>query len=189
MSADNKEKLPTGVVLRDHSYDGIQEYDQPLPRWWLLTLYGAIVFSFGYWLYYMTTSVGATDAQRIEQQMAAIATYRLQNSIDVSDDEMFWQMSTNATFQQAGKEIYQANCLTCHGANLEGGIGLALVGGEWVHGARPSSIYQTVENGVPGTGMQAWGNLLGQQRMAEVVAYILSQNDRATMEAIAQDRP
>lgn len=189
MSSSDKEQLPAGVVLREHSYDGIQEYDQRLPRWWLLTLYGAIVFSAVYWLYYMSTSVGASDVQRLEQKLAAIATYRLQNSIDVTNDGMFWEMSGNSAFVNAGKDIYQANCLTCHGAKLEGGIGLALVDTEWVHGASPASIYRTVENGIAGTGMQAWGNLLGQQRMAEVVAYILSQNDRAAMEAAAKDNP
>ena len=92
-------------------------------------------------------------------------------------------MSGNPTFVSAGKTIYNANCVPCHGNNLEGGIGFNLVDAEWVHGSAPADIYAVIENGVPEKGMQPWGNLLGQKRISEVVAYILSKNDRAAMEA------
>ena len=45
-----QEELPPGVKLRDHTVDGIQEYDQSLPSWWLCILFGVIFFSIIYWL-------------------------------------------------------------------------------------------------------------------------------------------
>lgn len=182
------EKLPEGVVLKEHCYDGIREYDQRLPRWWLLTLYGAIAFSALYWLVDHNYMKAQTTTEKVEQELADIATIKLANSIDVTDNSLFWEMSENATFVSAGKAIYEASCTPCHGANLEGGIGFNLVDGEWVHGAQPSSIYTTIYDGVPDKGMQAWGTQLGQKRITEVVAYVLSKNDRSTMEVISSEK-
>jgi len=183
------EELPSGVILKEHSYDGIREYDQRLPRWWLITLYGAIIFSGLYWFanYYYAESM--SPEERVQARLDEINTIRLANSIDVTDNTLFWEMSENPGFVNAGAQTYAANCTPCHGANLEGGIGFNLTDGEWVHGAQPASIYQTIYDGVPEKGMQAWGGLLGQKRIAETVAFILSKNDRAAMQAAAQTNP
>ena len=180
------EKLPKGVTLKPHSYDGIHEYDQRLPRWWLFTLYGAVVFSAIYWL--MLDVKGFTGAEHveIEEQMAQIETLRLENSIDVTNNEKFWEMSENQTIVAKGKQTFQTNCVACHGENLRGGIGFNLVDAEWVHGSLPAEIYTTISKGVPEKGMQAWANLLGQKRITEVVAYIMSKNDRETLQAAAK---
>lgn len=183
------EKLPEGIVLKEHSYDGIHEYDQKLPRWWLITLYGAIIFSALYWLVNMNYIQAETQSEKVEKKLDEIATARLANSIDVTDNSLFWEMSENSGFVAAGKATYDSNCVACHGTNLEGGIGFNLVDGEWVHGAQPSSIYDTIYDGVPDKGMQAWGGLLGPMKISEVVAYILSKNDRSTMEIIAEKNP
>jgi len=171
-----EEDLPEGAILRDHTVDGIREYDQQLPRWWLVILFGVIAFSIVYWLVMDDRSfLGQTDAQ-LEAKLAAIDTKRLENSIDVTDDERFWEMAGNAQFVSAGKKTYQTLCVTCHGKDLEGGIGFNLVDSEWVHGSAPSDIYVTIADGVIEKGMQAWESQLGQKRIAEVVAYILDQN-------------
>lgn len=179
----HKEELPEGVILRDHVVDGIYEYDQRLPRWWLCILFSVIAFSAVYWLVLDDKTYEGKDKQSLDVRLAAIEAKRLAGSIDVTDNELFWKMSGNPDFIAAGKATYQANCVACHGAELQGGIGFNLVDAEWVHGAAPSSIYVTIDKGIDGKGMQAWGSQLGQKRITEVVAYILSNNDRAQMEA------
>lgn len=171
-----QEDLPEGVVLRDHVVDGIQEYDQRLPRWWLVILFSVILFSIIYWMVMDNRSyVGAKDSQ-LEAKLQAIETIRLANSIDVTNDALFWDMRRNPAFVSAGQATFEANCVACHGKELQGGIGFNLIDDEWVHGGKPSEIYHTIDTGVPEKGMQAWGPLLGQKRIAEVVAYILSKN-------------
>jgi cytochrome c oxidase cbb3-type subunit 3 len=99
-----QEDLPKGVILRDHVVDGIQEYDQRLPRWWLCILFGMIAFSVVYWLVLDDRSFkGATDPQ-LEIKLAAVETLRVANSIDVSNDDLFWDMSSNPTFVDAGQK-------------------------------------------------------------------------------------
>lgn len=171
-----EEDLPEGVILRDHVVDGIREYDQKLPMWWLIILFGVIIFSIIYWVAIDDRSFeGATD-RALEAKLEAVNAARLANSIDVTNDALFYEMAGNASFVQAGQATFEANCVACHGANLQGGIGFNLVDDEWVHGSRPSEIYLSVSNGFPEKGMQPWETLLGQKRVAEVVAYVLSKN-------------
>ena len=175
------EDLPEGVILRDHVVDGIQEYDQRLPFWWLCILFGVIGFSIAYWLVIDDRSfTGDRDAQ-LERKLAVIETTRLANSIDVSNDELFWEMSANASIISAGKKSFENQCAACHGKNLMGGIGFNLVDAEWVHGSKPSQIYASIDKGFPDKGMQSWGPTLGQKRITEIVAYILSKNDKELM--------
>ncbi|CAA6679117.1 MULTISPECIES: c-type cytochrome [unclassified Lentimonas] len=178
-----QEDLPEGVTLRDHVVDGIQEYDQRLPSWWLCILFTMIVFSIIYWLVLDDRSFAGNDDHQLEEKLAELKTKRLANSIDVSNDDLFWEMSSNPDFIAAGKATFEANCIACHGKELQGGIGFNLVDAEWVHGGRPSQVYVTIDKGVPDKGMQAWGSMLGQKRITEVVAYVLSKNDQAQMQS------
>ena len=181
----DKEKLPPGVILKEHAYDGIREYDQRLPSWWLITLHGAILFSIIYWIVLDQESWEGETHDKLEARLAAIDTIKLANSIDVTNDELFWEMVDNPTFVSAGKATYDAFCVACHGVNLEGGIGFNLVDSEWIHGSKPSELYLSVANGFQDKGMLAWEPQIGQKRVAEVVAYVLSRNDRGAMEAAA----
>lgn len=178
-----QEDLPEGVILREHVVDGIQEYDQRLPFWWLCILFGMIIFSIIYWLVLDDRSFEGAEDQRLEAKLNEVATKRLASSIDVTNDDLFWEMASNPAFVSAGQATYETNCVACHGKELQGGIGFNLVDAEWVHGSKPSEIYVTVSEGVLEKGMQAWEPLLGQKRVAEVVAFLLSKNDRATLES------
>src|SRR6185369_15834751 len=85
----------SGITLRPHSFDGIQEYDQRLPNWWLYTLYGAIAFWLVYWFVHMVAHATATDGTKIDAAMAQINAVKLASSIDVTNDGLFWDMSKN----------------------------------------------------------------------------------------------
>lgn len=177
------ESSPARDPLRPHSYDGIQEYDKPLPNWWLFTLYGAIAFSFVYWLYYHLTEVGMDRHAAFAARMEAVQAARLENAMGALDDAQLWEMSRNARFVTAGREVYTTNCVSCHLASLRGkdespaAIGPNLVDNIWIHGGRPADLRRTVTDGVLEKGMPQWGPLLGDRKIVEVVAYVLSHHE------------
>jgi len=171
-----EEDLPEGVVLRDHVVDGIREYDQRLPMWWLTILFGVIGFSVIYWVVLDDRRFEGGTHPGLEAKLDAVETARLASSIDVTNDTLFYEMASNSSFVAAGQETFEANCVACHGKDMKGGIGFNLVDDEWVHGSKPSEIYVSVAEGFPDKGMQPWETLLGQKRIAEVVAYVLSKN-------------
>jgi cytochrome c oxidase cbb3-type subunit III len=169
-----------GIKIREHVYDGIQEYDQRLPNWWLYTLYGAIVFWILYWFISMSAGLVPEDGEQVDAAMARVAADKLASSIDVTDDARFWEMSRNPVFVEAGKQAYQANCVACHLASLRGksenpaAIGPDLTDAGWLHGGTPKEVYATAARGILAKGMPAWEPVLGQKKTAEVVAYLLS---------------
>ncbi|AOS43299.1 Cbb3-type cytochrome c oxidase subunit CcoP2 [Lacunisphaera limnophila] len=171
-----------GPALRPHIYDGIQEFDQRLPNWWLNTLYGAIAFSIVFWFAHMIAKILPTDGARVDAAMAQIAAAKMASSIDVTNDQLFWDMSANPVFTEAGKATVNSLCVACHLASLKGkgenpgAVGPDLTDTAWIHGGTPKEIYATLKSGVLAKGMPAWEPVLGQKKTAEVVAYLLSHH-------------
>jgi len=171
-----------GIALRPHVYDGIQEYDQRLPNWWLYTLYGTIAFSIVFWFAYMIARVAPMNEKIVGARMAEIAAVKLASSLDVTNDALFWDMSRNPVFVDAGKQTFNSLCVACHLASLRGksenpaAVGPDLSDQAWIHGGTPKEIYATVSKGVLAKGMPTWEPVLGQKKTAEVVAYVLSHH-------------
>jgi cytochrome c oxidase cbb3-type subunit 3 len=147
--------------------DGIEEYDNPMPNWWVGLFYLTIIWAVGYVAYY---------------HFIAKKSYVKALSAQVAEAEARWPRSTQlARVEQtpaaiaAGEAVFQANCVACHGANLQGGIGPNLVDSTWVHGRTPEEIVATITNGVAAKGMPTWGPILGNEKIGEVAAYIISK--------------
>lgn len=162
-------------ALRHHTYDGIREYDKRLPNWWLFTLYGAMVFAAAYWAYYHWSSHMTPGYVRVERQIEEYQKAALTSGAAPTDIQL-WKMSTDPAAVAAGQKTYTANCVACHGDNLQGGIGQNLVDNTWIHGGRPTEIYAVIQKGVLDKGMPVWGPVLGGGRIADVVAFLISKN-------------
>lgn len=179
------------VVLRPHVYDGIQEYDQKLPNWWLFTFHGALLFFLGYWLVYYNTPWLRSDAETVESKMLIIQKKKaaaLEATLATLDDAtLVHQWSTDSTILASGEAIYQQVCIGCHGANLDAPqkLGLSLVDGEWKYGDRPMDLFALINEGTPadstgmeptGARMAPWGAVYSPKQVAEVVAFLISKN-------------
>ncbi|HQU52955.1 MAG TPA: c-type cytochrome, partial [Saprospiraceae bacterium] len=73
-----------------------------------------------------------------------------------------------------GKDIWIANCVACHGANGEGGVGPNMTDKYWIHGGDIKNIFNTIKYGVPEKGMISWQTQLSPSAMADVASYILT---------------
>jgi len=166
---------PVEDALRPHSFDGIREYDKRLPRWWLLTLYGAMVFAVIYWAYYHAYGLGTSPALALKIEMAENAARVAQKSGTI-DDEILWKMSLDPQVIAAGKVTFETTCAACHKPDMTGLIGPNLVDHEWIHGGKPMDSVKTITDGNLLKGMPAWGPLLGSQKIAEAAAYIFSHH-------------
>ena len=171
---------PPEDPIRHHVFDGIQEYDKSLPNWWLYTLYITIVFWVGYWAYYEWFRIGPSGEQAVATAIAQIESQRLASA--KLDDASLWKMSQNATFVEAGKAVFDANCAACHLVSLRGktesaaAIGPDLTDTLWIHGGKPTQVHELIMKGVLTKGMPTWGPVLGAKKISEVTAYILSKH-------------
>jgi len=91
------------------------------------------------------------------------------------DDVTLLALSEDPGAVNAGKEIYQTVCFSCHGHRLEGGTGFDLRDGEWIHGGNPSSVLKSLAKGFPEKGMVAFETVYDESTLANVVAYIISE--------------
>jgi cytochrome c oxidase cbb3-type subunit 3 len=166
---------------RHHTFDGIEEYDNKLPNWWLATFYGTILFAIGYWAVCYQHYRGPSPEQRVE---AAIKVIRESKAVAGAglDDAALWKMSHDAAVVTAGAKSFATLCASCHAENMTGRIGPNLIDRTWLHGGRPTDIKKTITQGVALKGMPTWGPILGETKINELVALILSKHDAAEPE-------
>lgn len=155
--------------------DGIEEYDNPLPNWWLGLFYFTVIWGVLYGIHYhfvghrsgvkaLAAEIEAAN-QRWPQEAAAAAA----GTVALTKENV-----------EAGEAIYKANCVACHGADMKGGIGPNLLDTTWIHGGKPEDILRTITVGVPEKGMLTWGPILGPAKVAQVASYVVSKNREAT---------
>ena len=155
-----------------HRYDDIDEADNPLPRWWLVTFFGTIIFAVGYFYYYQVFAVGPTPQEELANEIAAVE--KKSGGGGIPKPEELVALSKDDKAVGEGRQIFVQMCSPCHGENAEGKIGPNLTDKFWLHGGRPEEIYKTVSEGVTAKGMPTWGPTLGPVKMSRVVAYVVS---------------
>lgn len=175
MAADNKDD---DVLLDDHNYDGIQEYDNPMPRWWVNLFWATILFSVGYCIYYMT-GWGPGMLAEYDEELKIHEARQLQSQPSqevqvVSIADRLLETAKNPQAIEQGKTLFATRCLACHGDRAQGLIGPNLTDESWIHGGSLEEIFMVVTKGVPTKGMIPWEGQLTEAERMSVVAYIRS---------------
>lgn len=167
---------PGGQEKTGHVYDGIEEYDNPLPAWWFMMFVITIVFAIGYLIAYPGMGnfkglLGWTEIKQYQHEVAEakakygpiFARFGAMPIKEVAADEQAIKM---------GRRIFANNCAQCHGSDARGGFGFPnLTDNDWLYGGKPQTIEQTITNGRNGA-MPAWGPVLGTKGVDEAVAYV-----------------
>lgn len=172
MSKENGAASAKDRVL-DHEYDGIQEYDNPMPRWWLLTFAGTVIFSV---IYYFNVGPVGNGKGRIADYDASIAEFaaKTPRSDAPLTDSAVAAFVVDPALRASGKSTYASYCASCHAPDGGGLIGPNLTDGHFLHGSTPANIYAVVEHGVLEKGMPPWGKTLKPEQLRAVVAYVTS---------------
>jgi len=169
---------PAEDRLLDHEYDGIREYDNPLPRWWLWLFYGCIGFAAVYFVNIPGLGPGPGRIADYERDMAkarvqAAALAQLHPRLDVTDQALL-QASRDPGVVAKGHETFSMSCAPCHRLDGGGNIGPNLTDDYWIHGPRPMDIHRTISGGVADKGMPAWSTMLTPDRVFDVAAFVLT---------------
>jgi cytochrome c oxidase cbb3-type subunit III len=169
--------------------DGIREYDNPLPGWFLYLFYGCIVFAALYFPYYVGYGRALSEAGGAGQNLSAsggdyMAAVRLEEeahharpATELSQDELLEYMKAPASIA-GGEVVFKANCAACHGDQGQGVVGPNLTDAYWLHGGRPEAVLASVTHGYPDKGMPAWKNVLGAEKVRLASAYVISLKGR-----------
>jgi cytochrome c oxidase cbb3-type subunit 3 len=163
--------------LLDHEYDGIREYDNPLPRWWLWIFWVSIAWSAVY-LVNVIPGVGS-GAGREKQYAAEMAAARAKYgdpkaALATVDDATILAAEADPARLAAGRATFMTNCVACHRDDAGGNIGPNLTDEYWIHGGKPSQIHSTISGGVLDKGMPSWSAILKPDEILSVAAYVQS---------------
>lgn len=189
-----------------HAFDGIEEYDNPLPKWWFWLFIATIVFSLGYLVLYpglgnwkgilpgyqdgsefANGQAGWSGVHEWEKEMAKadarfgpiFAKYAAMPIEEVARQPQALKM---------GARLFASNCAVCHGSDAKGAYGFPnLTDQHWRWGGEPETIKTSIMNGRQGV-MPGWSAVIGEQGVADVAAFVLTQLDgRKLPEGIKAD--
>ena len=162
-------RTPQDTVLgHADEADGIEEYDNPLPTWWLGILWFTVAYAVVYTAHYHLVAERSQAGEYDAEMAAAEQRWPTPDPTEVV-------VATTPEAADAGAEIYKVNCVPCHGPDLSGGIGPSLVDVEWIHGESLEDITRTISAGVPEKGMISWAPILGPEKVAQVAAFVKAQ--------------
>lgn len=161
--------------LRPSTYDGIQEYDNDLPRWWVWLFYATGVYgvvcligAFGY-------GVAIPPVPHEPAGIIVAAGPVSGDGVQATDDAGVLRAKlSDAAALAKGKEVFVSRCAPCHGPAAGGLIGPNLTDNAWIHGGTLREIQTVIENGVLDKGMLAWKSMLSKEDILNTVVYIRS---------------
>mgnify|MGYP005724807515 CR=1 FL=1 len=180
-----------------HVFDGIEELDNPLPRWWFQLFIGTVIFSVAYLALYpglgnfngllnWTSSNQWKDEVVHANQVYAplFARYAALPATELLKEE-------NREGLRIGQRLYANNCSVCHGTAATGAYGFPnLTDTDWLYGGSIENIKYTLVNGRVGA-MPAWAGVLGESGIRDMASYVLSLSGTEGLdpEAVARATP
>ncbi|MBV6290481.1 cytochrome-c oxidase, cbb3-type subunit III [Pseudomonas aegrilactucae] len=186
LSTRKGESKGTTDQTMGHSFDGIEEYDNPLPKWWFWLFVGTLVFSVGYLILYpglgnwkgilpgyqdgwTGTNEWQKEMERADAKFGPIfAKFAAMPVEEVAKDPQALKM---------GGRLFASNCSVCHGSDAKGAYGFPnLTDNDWRWGGDPDTIKASIMGGRHGV-MPAWAEVIGEQGVADVAGFVLSKLD------------
>ncbi|MFG6665986.1 cytochrome-c oxidase, cbb3-type subunit III [Halomonas sp. HNIBRBA4712] len=160
-----------------HEIDGIEEFDNPMPRWWFYLFVATVVFALAYLALYPGLGnfrglLGWSQHEQWEEEMAA-AEARFGPIFERYHAVPIPQLARDEEAMQIGGRLYANNCAMCHGVTAQGGDGFPdLTDDDWLYGGEPEALVTTLTQGRRGI-MPAWAQL-GDDTLEDLTQYVLA---------------
>ncbi|MFH5806472.1 cbb3-type cytochrome c oxidase N-terminal domain-containing protein [Alienimonas sp. DA493] len=159
--------------LTGHSYDGIEEYDNPMPAWWKNVFWATIIFSVLYAPIVYSQLLDAGVLSRYER--AKVANIRLQFA-DLgeltADGPTVARFVGDERWEAVGESIYQSHCVSCHGTDALGLVGPNLRDEQYKHISKIGDVPKVLLEGAANGSMPAWQNRLSENEIVMASAYV-----------------
>ncbi len=186
-NSTKKEHSAEAQLHGQNEWDGLREYDNPLPKWWSNLFYLTVIFAFGYLLLYPGLIVtngllGWSTASRYRAEV---------NEVKAETDPIFdayakqdvKTVSVDNGALKIGGRLFQTYCVQCHGTDMRGSKGFPnLVDNDWLYGGTPEAIETTILEGRNGV-MPAFTAALKPEQITDAAQYVLSLSGRSTVAA------
>jgi cytochrome c oxidase cbb3-type subunit 3 len=179
-----------------HSYDGIEEYDNPLPRWWFMLFVATVIFALGYLVLY--PGLGNWKGVMPGYEGGWTQVKEWQREMDKANEQYgplyakFASMPVEEVAQdpqalKMGGRLFASNCSVCHGSDAKGAYGFPnLTDNDWLWGGAPETIKTTIMGGRQAT-MPAWRDVIGEEGIRNVAGYVRTLAGREIPEGINAD--
>ena len=200
MTENKRIDAPTGTQTVGHEWDGIEELDTPMPRWWVISFWATIVWALGYIVLYPAIPLVNSATQgiwnwssrgQLEQEMKAETLRRapITSALaaipveQLAGDERLYQAAV-----EGGRAAFKVHCVQCHGSGAAGSAGYPnLNDDDWLWGGDMPAIHYTLTHGIRQpdhqatrfSQMPAFAGILSNAEIASVTAYVQSLSDKA----------
>jgi cytochrome c oxidase cbb3-type subunit 3 len=195
---------PTGTEFVGHEWDGIEELNTPLPRWWLYTFYATIIFAIGYVVLYpawplidraTAGTLGWSSRGQLAAEMKAADTARAGTVAKIAATPIEALPSDPQLMQAAiagGAAAFKVNCVQCHGAGAAGSVGYPnLNDDDWIWGGTLTEIEYTLTHGIRWEGsdetranfMPAFEGMFGPAQVTALAGHVMSLSGKGRSSA------
>jgi cytochrome c oxidase cbb3-type subunit 3 len=171
---------PTRDELLDHEADGIREFDNALPRWWLYGFYFTIAFAVVYLVNYHVLPTPLVGSSIEAEYRAEVAAASPASAAGAPAATVTLAALTDADSVAKGQAIFTSTtslCSSCHRPDLGGLVGPNLTDDQWLHGCTAAEIVRNITTGFPPRGMLPYGGgpKLTDQQLLQVASFVLSK--------------
>jgi cytochrome c oxidase cbb3-type subunit III len=179
--------------LLDHEADGIREFDNALPRWWLYSFYVTIAFALLYMVnFHVLPAPIAGHADAEAEYRAEVAAASAARGTPARGPVAAVAALTDAGSLAKGQAIFTSQtslCQSCHRADLGGLVGPDLTDERWLHGCTPAEVMHSISTGYPPRGMLPYGGgpRLSDAELLQLASYVLSRRGSHPANAKAPD--
>lgn len=164
---------PTDEIF-EHAFDGIQEYDNPIPSYVNWILFGTFLYSI-FHVIYVEFGPGQTVAEEYASAVQAVqdAKPEVPKEALALNEKSLSVMMSDAEYVASGRQSFETYCVACHAENGEGQIGPNLTDAHWIHGdGSLMAIRGIIKDGVLEKGMPSWEMQLSPDQLNQVSAYV-----------------
>lgn len=163
---------PSSEPVREHNFDGIQEYDNPMPSWWKAIFWVTFFWSVPYFFFYHV-GVGEDVDSAYQRDLGEFYEAQAAKLGDLKPDTTtIVALSHDPKMRLAGQALFRSNCATCHGADGGGGTGPNLTDDSYLNVKDVVDLHRIIADGLVGKGMPEWRSRFSEPQLVVLAAYV-----------------